>query len=190
MLVLQKQFILRVITGIFVIVFVFYPLPFGLYPVRATEFTSPSFKILDPVIDTGGTANSTSSSFQQLGSIGEISVGRSTSSSFELRAGFLFFPAPSGEVATPVDTSISVSGSGGIIPPGILRRLLRRPFCADINGDGLVGLTDVSVMFFAWHPAERALAGLILKDHRPDCNDDNLVDIVDLSIVLFWWDES
>ena len=182
----------KLIVLFLILVSVLYPYNFWFsFVVRATEFTSPSFKILDPVIDTGGTANSTTSNFQQLGSIGEISVGRSTSSSFELRAGFLFFPAPADGATPPGTASIIVRGGGGtIIPPGLLRRRLKRPFCADINNDGEVGLPDVSIMFFAWYPKEKKEAGFKLKDKRPDCNKDNLVDIVDLSVLLFWWNET
>ncbi|RJQ14832.1 hypothetical protein C4553_00020 [Candidatus Parcubacteria bacterium] len=181
---MKPGFIGIVIIWVVVIFNFFTPL------VLATEYTSPSFKILDPVLDTGGTQNSTSSSgILQLGSVGEVSIGRSNSSNFELRAGFLFFPSL--VVATPSATTTIVvgPGSGGRVPPGILKKQLRRPSCVDLNDDGDVGLADASIQFFNWLPSEKARAGFKLKDKRPDCNNDNLVNIIDLSIMLFWWDE-
>lgn len=161
--------------------------------VFATEYTSPSFKILDPVIDSGGTAYSTTSSgLLQLGSVGELSVGRSNSANFELRAGFLFFPAPPSTTSTGGGGGGSIimgSGSGGRVPPGIIRQQLRRPSCVDLNDDQEVGLIDVSIMFFAWYPKEESEKGVKIKNKRPDCNNDDLVNIVDLSVLLFWWDE-
>lgn len=167
----------------------------------ATEYTSPSFKILDPVIDTGGTANSESSNFLQLGAQGQVGTGFSTSSSFILKSGFLYFgeeddggdgieepPPPPGGVVLPFPFSP--------LPPyyDLLTRIFApkepRPSCVDLNDDGMVGLADASIMFFNWFGQSDFLAGLVLKNTRPDCNEDNLVDVIDLSIMLFWWDET
>ncbi len=70
--------------------------------VLAQEFTSSSFRVLDPVVSSSGYA--TSSGFQLWGNVGQISLGTSTASSFYLNSGFLTFP----HVTTPV-----VSASGG-----------------------------------------------------------------------------
>ena len=67
--------------------------------VFAADFSSDSFKVLDPVMNSGGYG--TSDSFKLFGSITEISVGTSTSSSFKDFAGFLYFPF----VTTPVVTA-------------------------------------------------------------------------------------
>lgn len=81
-------FFLILITAVFLF------LPFF---VLATEFTSNSFKVQDPVFQIGG-QKSTSTSFQLFGSIGQVSIGTSTSSTFKDFGGFLYFPF----VTTPV----------------------------------------------------------------------------------------
>lgn len=65
----------------------------------AQEFTSTSFKILDPVIYSGG--YSTSDSYRLTGVITQIGTGTSTSSSFGVNGGFLYFPF----VTTPTVTA-------------------------------------------------------------------------------------
>ena len=67
---------------------------------RANEFTSSSFRVLDPVMAPAGF--STSTGFQLWGTVAEIALGTSTASSFQLGAGFcgtrllqrLLFPPP------------------------------------------------------------------------------------------------
>ena len=203
MAILQKQLFGSIILGIFITLlaspltllsnpFALYPFGFWLHPALATEYISPSFKILDPVIDTGGTANSTSSSgLLQLGSLGEFSVGRSYSPSYELRAGFLFFSAPSvAPPSTPAGPTVILGGPGSMtIPPAVLRRQLKKPLCVDLNLDGRVNLADVSILFFEWHPKKKYKEKPLLKNSRADCNFDNFVDITDLSVMLFWWSE-
>lgn len=65
----------------------------------AQEFTSTNFKILDPVIYSGG--YSTSDSYRLTGLITQIGTGTSTSSSFGVNGGFLYFPF----VTTPTVTA-------------------------------------------------------------------------------------
>jgi len=73
--------------------------------VNAEVFSSNSFRILDPVIDTtSGFSSSTSFKLQQ--SIGQLSPGTSTASSFGLRSGFLFFPT----VTIPTVTATAGDG--------------------------------------------------------------------------------
>lgn len=57
---------------------------------RATEFSSSSFEVHDPVID-GGTGNTSSGSFQVRQSLGQPAIGRSTSGSFQLLGGFQYY---------------------------------------------------------------------------------------------------
>lgn len=81
------------------------------------EFTSSNFKVLDPVISSAGF--STSTSFQLLGTLAQIGTGTSTASSFNVSAGFLYFPF----VTTPIVTatggdaqvSLTWSGSAGFV---------------------------------------------------------------------------
>ncbi len=79
-------------------------------PARASEFTSASFKVLDPVISVGG-AMSTSTSYQTLSSLGQVAVGTSTAPSFELRGGYDYFPVATAPAlsATPGDGQVSLS---------------------------------------------------------------------------------
>lgn len=79
---------------------------FGLFSsVQADEFTSSSFRVLDPVLAPGSFSSSTS--FQLFGSIGELGLGTSTASSFGLQSAFLYFPV----VATPIVSATAGDGS-------------------------------------------------------------------------------
>lgn len=63
-------------------------------PAFATELQGSSFKIIDPVIDVGG-GRASSSRFQIIGAHGQAAIGQGTSSTYTLRAGFLYFPEAS-----------------------------------------------------------------------------------------------
>lgn len=56
----------------------------------ADEFTSSSYRVLDPLITPAGF--STSAGFQLWGNLAQVAVGTSTASSFQLGAGFLRYP--------------------------------------------------------------------------------------------------
>jgi len=161
---------------------------------QATEFTSPSFKVLDPVLDIFG-GESQSTSFIQLQAGGQLSIGISTSSSFILKSGFLYFPGPPTPAPSP---SVSPAPIGGVGLGGA--RLFpaspppRRPTprFVDLNGDGRINLIDVSILLYWWAknvtPQALAAIGLPAFDFpSPDINADLRVDIVDLSIILFYW---
>ncbi len=81
----------------------------SLAAVHAGEFTSSSFKMLDPVINPG--SFSTSSSFQLIGVIDQIAIGTSSAASFKVSSGFLFYPFVSSPVvsATAGNASVSLS---------------------------------------------------------------------------------
>ncbi|KKT58960.1 MAG: 1, 4-beta cellobiohydrolase [Candidatus Giovannonibacteria bacterium GW2011_GWC2_44_9] len=76
---------------------------------KADEFTSSSFKILEPVLQPAG--YSTSSGYSLIGTIAQIAIGTSTASSFNLSSGFLFFPFASSPVVTAAagDGQVSLS---------------------------------------------------------------------------------
>src|SRR3989338_6196827 len=76
---------------------------------KADEFTSSSFKILEPVLQPAG--YSTSSGYSLIGTISQIAIGTSTASSFNLSGGFLFFPFASSPVVTAAagDGQVSLS---------------------------------------------------------------------------------
>lgn len=63
-------------------------------PVFATELQGTSFKIIDPVIDVAG-GRVSSSRFQLIEAHGQTAIGEGTSSTYTLRAGFLYFPEAS-----------------------------------------------------------------------------------------------
>ena len=77
---------------------------------NADEYTSASFKVLDPITSSGASF-STSSSYQLESSFGQISIGTSSTSSFGLSAGFLYFPFVTAPVISPTagDGQVSLS---------------------------------------------------------------------------------
>lgn len=78
---------------------------------RATDFSSSNFKVRDPVIQIASSTEMSSASFRLTGSIGQMSIGTSTSVTFEVRSGFLYFPkvtVPAAS-ATAGDGQVSVS---------------------------------------------------------------------------------
>jgi len=91
-----------------------FSLGFFVVGIQATEFTSPNFKVLDPVVNDAGSAMMSSTSYRLYGVVGELSTGRSTTSSFTVNAGSLTFPAA---VAAPTPavggTTVSTTGSAG-----------------------------------------------------------------------------
>jgi len=72
----------------------------------AEELIAPSFRVLDPVFQTGGGEEMTSTSFRLTGSISQVAIGTSTASGFEVKGGFLYFP----EVTKPVVTATAGDG--------------------------------------------------------------------------------
>lgn len=92
------------IAGVFFLVVLF--LSFSFLPAYATDYTSSSFIIRDPVISISG-GTSTSGSFELFENLGNVAIGTSSSASFELRSGFLYFPT----VTTPVVTPSAGDGS-------------------------------------------------------------------------------
>lgn len=97
-------------------IFIGFLLALFLFPINfisATDFSSTNFIIKDPVI-TPGAGFSTSTSFQLWSSLGQEAIGLSTTTSFGLQGGFLYFLgvplAPSGLSATAASqTQINLS---------------------------------------------------------------------------------
>jgi len=73
------------------------------------EFTSTDYKVLDPVINAGGYGSS--ASFKLFGVISQAAIGTSTSLSFGVNAGFLYFPFASSPAvsATAGDGQVALS---------------------------------------------------------------------------------
>lgn len=80
------------------------------YFAKAEDFSGSSFILRDPALtDEGG--RSFSPSFELYGAGGQVSTGQSTSGSFILRSGFLYFPSANSPVlsATAGDGQVSLS---------------------------------------------------------------------------------
>ena len=75
---------------------------------RAQEFTSASYRTLNPVMSAGGYGSS--DSFKLYGEISGASIGTSTSASFGSNAGFLMFPF----VSTPVISATAGNASAAL----------------------------------------------------------------------------
>ncbi|MBI4135721.1 hypothetical protein HY477_03245 [Candidatus Uhrbacteria bacterium] len=103
---------IRLCSLVFVFLFV------GIRGVSATEITSDSFKILDPVIEEGGRI-STSNSYRLIGSFSENALGRSTSTSFTVNSGSLAYAEATVPVLTASDgvgeVSLSWTASQGAL---------------------------------------------------------------------------
>lgn len=90
--------------------------------VKATEFTSTNFKVLDPVIDIGAGPRAATTSFTNLTAIGQPAIGRSNSPTWTLLSGFLYFSEPV-PTPTPVPTPAPPpppppsEGGGPLEPP-------------------------------------------------------------------------
>src|SRR3989344_138637 len=82
--------------------------------VFADQYSSSGFTITDPVVKSGHYA--TSSSYELYGTFGEVDIGTSTASSYEVRAGFLYFPTVSLPVVstTPGDSQITLTWTAAV----------------------------------------------------------------------------
>ncbi len=88
---------------------IFWTLFFGVRPTYSEEFTSTNYKVLEPVMTSGGSFSS-STSFQLFGAISQIAIGTSTATGFfSLSSGFLYFPFASSPVVSATAGSGQVS---------------------------------------------------------------------------------
>lgn len=76
---------------------------------HAEEYTSSSYRVLDPVMFSSGYG--TSSSFGLWGSVSQPATATSTSAGYEVRSGFLYFPF----VTTPVLTASLVGTNTAVV---------------------------------------------------------------------------
>lgn len=156
--------------------------------VLATDYTSSSFKVLDPVFQTGGGGEMTSASFKLIGSVGQIAVGTSSASSFKVCSGFLCYPAPSAAAAKEAAAAAVAVSHGGILESLLEAFNLRVPVIsvkpcaskADFNCDRKVGLADLSIFLYF---APRSVPNPV------DLNNDGVVDTKDFSMLLSSWNE-
>jgi hypothetical protein len=158
---------------------------------NADRATSTSFILERAVIDAGGEL-STSSAFRERSSIGQPAVGISSSTSFILRGGFLYFGVPSVATSAPqptpspgpaVQVPAAPGGGGGpflfppgeegVLPPEIIR-------LCDFNNDNRCNIVDLSIMLFYYEETGAQIA-------RYDLNRSNRVDFPDVSVLMFYW---
>lgn len=100
---------IKIILVSCLLLLVYFCLPLA-HTARATDFTSTSFILRDPVITVGG-ERSTSTSFQYLSSLGQTVAGEITGTSFTSLSGFLYFPEATSPVlsATPGNQQVALS---------------------------------------------------------------------------------
>ena len=179
------------------IILLFLALFFSPFLAVATEYTSTSFKVVDPVISVGG-GLSTSASYSLQRSVGQPAIGLSNATSWAVKGGFLYF----GDVAiastpTPTPTPTLPLGGGppGIIPPpppfgGFppvaipFRPPLPAPVgkcgMADFNCDGKVDIADFSAFLY--------LSDFAHQSNPADLNDGS-ISLADTSVLFYYWSE-
>lgn len=161
--------------------------------VRATDFSSASFIVKDPVIKPGS-GFSTSTNFQLFSSIGQEAIGISAGGTFGLKAGFLYFPTTSTPTTTPTNPpsppppppAPGSSGSGGAGAPIYIPG--QKPplgpgggLICDFNDSGSCDIIDLSIMLYYMSKP------YTLESERYDFNSDGTIDIVDISILFYYW---
>ncbi|KKU94173.1 MAG: hypothetical protein UY26_C0003G0324 [Candidatus Jorgensenbacteria bacterium GW2011_GWA1_48_13] len=141
---------------------------------HATDFSSNNFTVKDPVIKPGA-GFATSTSFQLWSSLGQEAIGLSDATSFVLKSGFLYFPAPAAGVATPTGP---IERIGGGLPIFYLPPIVAEG--CDFSGDGRCDIIDFSILLYYLDQTGPTIAPY-------DLNNDGKLDIVDISILLFYW---
>jgi hypothetical protein len=135
-------------------------------PAYATDFSSSNFTVKDPVQASGG-GYATSTNFQLWSSLEQPAIGKSTSASNELRAGFLYFSTTAPPPPPPPPPPSDPGGGGPVGPPPP-----PSPF------PGLGSIIEPIISLITGEPIP--LPGC----KRSDFNCDGSVDLIDLSILL------
>jgi len=161
---------------------------FLVYPAGATDYTSTSFIIRDPVISVGG-ARATSSSYELFTSTGQTVIGETSSSNFTYRSGFLYFTDPVADTpaSTPTPTPTIIGGGGPIPGFRFVPLVVPRTDCTgagDLNSDCGVNLIDISIAAFWW---QKDLSEVFARREVERLSGDGLVDLIDFSIIAFNW---
>ncbi len=109
---IKKHFLQQILGAALLVSF------FAVTFVSASDLTSTSFIIRDPLVGTGGSFGS-STSFKAFGSGDMTNIGRSTSTSFEVREGFLWYPYVIQGVFTAVASGSDANLSWGASTAGL-----------------------------------------------------------------------
>lgn len=123
--------------------------------VFATDFSSASFDVKNPVMDAGGITGASSASFKNTSALRQAAIATSSSSSFQLQSGFLYFSAAAVAAAPAAAPSLGSAQNGGILSEylNILVQAVVKPVKAlkpcnlifDLNCDGSVDIKDLSI---------------------------------------------
>lgn len=144
---------------------------------RATEFSSTNFKVLDPVIQPGA-GFSTSTNFQLRNLLGQPAIGISTATSFSVKSGFLYFPELTTLVVATSPVVIVAGGGGGIMFKLPLK--IKAIGASDFNFDGKINVIDLSIMLFYYGESGSEI-------ERYDLSGDGTIDFIDFSILFYYW---
>lgn len=145
--------------------------------VEAVDFSSTNFSVKDPVIKPGG-GFSSSTTFYLWQTLGEEAIGFSTTTDFQVKSGFLYFPAPttpSFVTSSPGSGTTALGGGGS----GIFT-LKKKNLPCDFNADGQCDVRDLSILLFYYKQSGSAIAAY-------DLNRNGQVDFPDLSILFYYW---
>ena len=166
--------------------------------VNATEFTSTSYKVLDPVIDVAAGPRAATTSYVLLTAVGQPAIGRSTSATFGLLSGFLYFFEPVVPPAGPTcgdntcngsetcsscsaDCGVCVPPGGGLLEPPITYFPPLSPFFPPLIPPFIppVFPLPLPVIPPGCVPGEKGIS-------RADLNCDGRVNLVDFSVFTYY----
>ena len=153
---------------------------------HATDYSSTNFTVKDPVIIPGA-GYQTSATYKLWSSLGQGAIGLSTTSTFGLKGGFLYFPAASATVTPTPTPTPSPSGGGDSGTVSTTRLIPTRPpelgggLICDFNNDNRCTIIDFSILLTYFGKP------ITDTEARYDLNNDRRIDIVDVSILLFYW---
>lgn len=164
---------------------------------NADDYSSSNFRIRDPGLTSGG-GEISSTNFRLQGAIGQVLVGTSSASNFQLCIGVFCFPAPTPPPSPPPAPPAPVGGGGiietilriiglptrvplPVLPIPIPPRPAGCPYPpTDLNCDGIIGVQDLSILLY------------LLPQPGPnpaDFNRDQAVNTYDFSIMFSDWNE-
>lgn len=166
---------------------------------HATEYTSATFKVIDPVISIGG-GLSTSATYKLERSVGQPAIGLSNAASWVVKGGFLYFEDAAAPTPTPTPTaSVTPTSPPGNGPPGTVQPpppaggfppytippkfplpvSVGKCGIADFNCDGKVDIADFSAFLY--------LSDFAPQENPADLNADGKISLSDTSVLFYYW---
>lgn len=167
-----------------------------LAPLARADLTSSTNYQVQQVITSGGSRGS-STDYQGESSIGQPATGISSSTSFFLKGGFLYFGVPPAVQNNGGGGNIGGGGGGPAPSPGsggggggsgyitaLIKKLFPKSGCSvnsiDFNGDGKVNIVDLSILLFYYNDKGSDLGCF-------DLDGNGVVDFPDISILMYYW---